>query len=99
MSRIAIIGGTGLEKLPPEYETTAEAVDTRWGAATITRAKLHGDEFIFLSRHGAKHGIAPHLINYRANTAALVDLGVTDVFATNAVGSLRRSLPGLPGAG
>src|SRR5437588_3254898 len=47
----------------------------------------------FLSRHGADHSLAPHEIDYRANIASLVQLGVSRVFATNAVGSLRTDLP------
>jgi 5'-methylthioadenosine phosphorylase len=37
--------------------------------------------------------MAPHEIDYRANIAALVELGVTRILATNAVGSLRLDLP------
>jgi 5'-methylthioadenosine phosphorylase len=93
MSGIAIIGGTGLEQLPEEYSVERLAIDTVFGRAAASRAKRGDEEFIFLSRHGESHGIAPHQINYRANIAALVELGVKHVFATNAVGSLRTDLP------
>jgi 5'-methylthioadenosine phosphorylase len=42
-----------------------------------------------MPRHGAGHSIPPHRINYRANIWALKQLGVTQVFATAAVGSLQ----------
>lgn len=43
----------------------------------------------FLARHGTKHQIPPHRINYRANMWALRSLGVRRVFGPAAVGSLR----------
>ncbi len=93
MSAIAVIGGTGLERLPAEYTLQPEVVETRFGRAAITRAQKGDAEFIFLSRHGDQHGIPPHRINYQANIAALVEMGVQRVFATNAVGSLRLDVP------
>ena len=51
---------------------------------------------VFLARHGTKHGTPPHKVNYRANIAALVKLGITRVVATAAVGSLNETMP--PGA-
>ncbi len=93
MSGLAIIGGTGLETLPAEYALERFSVQTRFGPAAVARASRAGAEpVIFLSRHGEQHGIAPHAINYRANIAALVELGVTRALATNAVGSLRLDL-------
>ena len=38
----------------------------------------------------------PHQINYRANIAALLDLGVTEIVAVNAVGAIHGDL--LPGS-
>jgi 5'-methylthioadenosine phosphorylase len=93
MYRVAVIGGTGMERLPPDYEVEPLPVETRFGRAAAARARRGAEEFLFLSRHGEAHGIPPHRINYRANIAALVDLGVTRVLATNAAGSLRLDLP------
>ncbi|HXG23960.1 MAG TPA: S-methyl-5'-thioinosine phosphorylase [Chthonomonadales bacterium] len=93
MSTVAIIGGSGLERLPTEYSIEPLVVETRFGRAVAARARRGELEVIFLSRHGETHGLAPHKINYRANIAALVELGVERVLATNAVGSLRIDLP------
>jgi 5'-methylthioadenosine phosphorylase len=90
---VAVIGGTGLEKLPADYTVKRETIETRFGRAVIVRAQKEDADFLFLSRHGEAHGIPPHEINYRANIAALVDLGVRKVLATNAVGSLRLDVP------
>ncbi|HZO89701.1 MAG TPA: S-methyl-5'-thioinosine phosphorylase [Chthonomonadaceae bacterium] len=92
---IAIIGGTGLEELPPEIFVEPIQIETRFGLARVLSASYNYVEpykLYFLARHGAAHGLAPHQINYRANIAALVALGVRYVFATNAVGSLRPDL-------
>src|ERR1044071_6015608 len=93
---IAIIGGTGFEQLPPEIFAEPLTLETRFGQASVLSVSYNYVEpykLYFLSRHGATHGLAPHQINYRANIAALVELEVKSVFATNAVGSLRRDLP------
>jgi 5'-methylthioinosine phosphorylase len=46
----------------------------------------------FLQRHGSPSAIPPHLINYRANLAALKSMGVTDVIAINAVGGISKGM-------
>src|ERR1041385_4338344 len=94
MPDIAIIGGTGLERLPADFEVERTFVKSRLGQVPVSRATgPDGFELLFLSRHGEAHSIAPHEIDYRANIAALLELGVTRVLATNAVGSLRTDLP------
>ncbi len=103
-SLVAIIGGTGLESLDnsPLQNARDERIETRWGSAFITRATLQSDdsqprEIVFLHRHAAPTSetgrVPPHKINYRANIAALKMLGVTAIFASTAVGSLRRDCP------
>jgi 5'-methylthioadenosine phosphorylase len=90
--RIAIVGGTGLETLPPDFLVEPFVEETPFGPASLARVRHGGDRFVFLSRHGAAHGLAPHQIDYQANIAALAQLGVRQVYATNAVGSLRLDL-------
>ena len=93
---IALIGGTGFEALPSDIWAEPIDIDTRFGAArvlSVSNNYVEPYKLYFLSRHGAAHGLAPHEINYRANIAALVELDVKYVYATNAVGSLRRDLP------
>jgi 5'-methylthioadenosine phosphorylase len=91
--RTAIIGGTGLESLPPEYHVEPLLADTPFGKASLSKVISDKGEILFLSRHGAAHNLSPHEINYQANISALEQLGVNRVFATNAVGSLRLDLP------
>ena len=92
---IAIIGGTGFETLPPEIFAETVDVTTRYGSArvlSLSNNYVEPYKLFFLSRHGETHGLAPHEIDYRANIAALVELDVRYLFASNAVGSLRVDL-------
>jgi 5'-methylthioadenosine phosphorylase len=88
MRRIGIIGGSGFGEA--FAEGGAETVSTEWGQASVRRTRL-GDnqEIVFVARHGAGHRLPPHLINHRANIAALQSAGVIGVLATAAVGSLQ----------
>lgn len=65
-------------------------VETPYGAVDVRAGRLAGRRVYFLPRHGAGHVLPPHRVNYRGNIWALRELGVTQVLATNAVGSLRR---------
>jgi 5'-methylthioinosine phosphorylase len=63
-------------------------VKTPFGDAAAFEAE--GGGYFILPRHGPRHSVPPHRINYRANIAALAKLGVGDVIATSAVGSMKR---------
>lgn len=91
--RIGIIGGTGVE-LPGEGFRETQ-VPTPFGEARVFIGEPEGPfaDVAFLSRHGAKHDIPPHKVNYRANIFALHALGVRDVLASFAVGSIAESIP------
>lgn len=91
----AIIGGTGLANFP-EFEVTEQVVaETHWGlpSGPVCIGQLAGQPALFLSRHGINADIPPHRVNYRANIAALVELGATHVFAYNAVGGIDSAMP------
>jgi 5'-deoxy-5'-methylthioadenosine phosphorylase len=90
MSRIAIIGGTGLTSLECLEITGKEIVHTPYGevSATLIHGLLSGNEIIFLPRHGSGHTIPPHRINYRANIWALKEAGAEKIIAINAVGGI-----------
>ena len=88
--KIGIIGGSGLYDLPGLRAVSQVQAMTAYGApsAAITRGWLHDVELLFLPRHGPRHHLPPHLINYRANIAAFADLEVRAIIATAAVGGL-----------
>ena len=101
---LAIIGGTGVDlrgENSPLEEARQEIVTTRHGAALVTLARFDEQELVFLHRHAnpdtqtqyISHHLPPHRVNYRANIAALKQLGVTGIFASTAVGGMRLEWP------
>lgn len=88
--RIAVIGGSGFGT--SFLDGDRETITTDYGDAVVIQSSKDGVDVVFLSRHGAGHKIPPHLINHRANIAALCKLGISNVFATAAVGSLRTDM-------
>jgi len=58
----------------------------------VYRLAWAGQDIIFLARHGVEHCLPPHRINYRANIWALHTLGVREVVATQAVGSMHPDI-------
>ena len=88
MVSMAIIGGTGVYD-PDLLEDVKEIVqETPYGKVAILVGKHEGLDIAFIPRHGGGHSIPPHLINYQANIMALHMIGVKNILATAAVGSL-----------
>ena len=93
--KIGIIGGTGIYD-PGLLEDSKElSIETPYGAPSekITVGQYNGKKVAFIPRHGKKHTILPHMINYRANIWALKELGVKRIVSPSAVGSLKEDLP------
>ncbi len=88
--KLALIGGSGLYALDALERQARHRLVTAWGEPSdvIVSGRLHGTELLFLARHGAGHHLPPHRVNYRANIAALAELGATAVVATAAVGGI-----------
>ena len=87
---LAIIGGSGFDELS-DFEVEQElAPHTRFGETSgpVLVGQHSGKRVAFIARHGVKHTIPPHLINYRANIYALKQLGVHCIIAINAVGGI-----------
>ncbi len=93
--KLAIIGGSGLYALEQLLNRREQRVMTAWGAPSgaIVCGALNGIELLFLPRHGVAHHLPPHLVNYRANLAALAELGAEAVVATTAVGGIAPNTP------
>lgn len=94
MSKLAIIGGTGLTNLEGFEVTDQKEQQTPYGkpSSTLIFGKLAEKEIIFLPRHGNPHIIPPHKINYRANIYALKENGVENIIAVNAVGGITSEM-------
>ncbi len=91
---VGIIGGSGLYDIEGINIIEELSLDTAWGkpSDSIVIAEADGVRAAFLPRHGKGHFILPHEINFRANIAALKMLGVEEIFAFSAVGSLQERI-------
>ena len=93
-AEIAIIGGTGI--YDTEIISNSQTVDleTPYGKTSdsLTVGEFNGKKIVFLPRHGKKHSVPPHKINFRANIWALKEIGVKRIIAPCAVGSLRENM-------
>jgi 5'-methylthioadenosine phosphorylase len=86
---IGVIGGSGFYSFLTDAERLA--VTTPFGDPSddLVLGKVHGRRVAFIARHGHDHRFPPHRVNYRANLWALRSVGVRQVLAPCAVGSLK----------
>ena len=94
MTKIGIIGGSGLDN--PDILKNAEdkEVDTPYGkpSSPLKIGKIQGVDIVLLARHGREHTVPPTKVNNRANIDALKQAGCTHILATTACGSLREEI-------
>jgi 5'-methylthioadenosine phosphorylase len=88
---IGVIGGSGFYEFLDDAEEVR--VETPFGAPSdpLVVGEVAGKRVAFLPRHGRDHRFPPHSIPYRANLWALRSVGVRQVLAPSAVGSLSAS--------
>ena len=93
-AEIGIIGGSALYSLEGAKLLEELDIDTPWGkpSDSISIVEIGGIKAAFLPRHGRGHVHLPHEVNYRANIAALKMIGVKEVLAFSAVGSLKEEI-------
>ncbi len=91
ISRIAIIGGTGLYDIDGLAHQKWVTVKTPFGSPSdqFLTGDLDDRPVVFLPRHGRGHRILPGELNHRANIHALKQLGVSWIISVSAVGSLQ----------
>lgn len=90
---IGVIGGTGLAALDERPTAAADSAETPFGLASEAPRRFAGlPNAVFLNRHGGRHTLLPHLINYRANVWIMKNSGVDAIVAVFAVGGIARSL-------
>ena len=91
--KLGIIGGTGsqpLARIGRDWRPATDSAKTPYGPASASPevASTDSGEILLLSRHGNPPGLAPHLVNYRANMWLMKELGADAVVATYAVGAI-----------
>jgi 5'-methylthioadenosine phosphorylase len=89
---IGVFGGSGFYRFLDDVDE--HTVTTPYGdpSAPVTIGTLEGVRVAFLPRHGPQHEFPPHRVNYRANVAAMRDLGVRALLAPFAAGSLQPTI-------
>ena len=89
---IGVIGGSGVYEIAGLADAAWQAVETPFGAPSdeVLVGSYGGVKMVFLPRHGRGHRFTPSTVPYRANIAAMKMMGVTDLVAVSAVGSLRE---------
>lgn len=94
MSKIGIIGGSGLYEIKGLTLKHKKSVKTPYGKPSEQYfiGEIGGTEAVFLPRHGKRHDIPPHMINYRANIWGFRKLGVEKIISISAVGGIKKGL-------
>ncbi len=89
LAEIGVFGGSGFYSLSEDVKEIK--VDTPYGppSDSISLVTVRGRRVAFLPRHGRRHTIPPHGINYRANVWAMRSLGCRCVISPCAAGSLQ----------
>ena len=91
---IGIIGGSGVYEITHKADAVEEKiVKTDYGEVKVSILDIFSKKVAFIPRHASGHSIPPHKINFRANIDALKNVGVTQIIATNSVGSMNLEMP------
>jgi 5'-methylthioadenosine phosphorylase len=85
---IGVIGGSGFYEFLEDAREIAVETPFGWPSDALSLSTVGGRSVAFLPRHGRDHGYPPHRIPYLANMWALRSVGVRQVLAPSAVGSL-----------
>lgn len=88
--KFGLVGSLEMRQVLNLAHQSEEQIETTYGLVPAVVGRHDGAEVVFISR-GAD-GAAAHAIDHRANVAALLSLGVTDVLATAMVGALKPHL-------
>jgi 5'-methylthioadenosine phosphorylase len=87
---IGIIGGSGLYEMEGVVIRETKQIVTPFGnpSDSYRICEISGKGVVFLPRHGSKHAIPPHAINYRANIWGFRELGAERIFSIGAAGGI-----------
>src|SRR3954452_8498429 len=89
---IGVFGGSGFYAFLDDVETHTLATPFGDPAAPVTIGSLGDVRVAFIPRHGVRHELPPHRVNYRANVHAMRSLGVQALLAPFAAGSLQPTI-------
>ena len=91
---VGIIGGSGLYAIEGVVVEKVRKITTPFGEPSdcYRIADFSNHKVVFLPRHGSRHHIPPHKINYRANIWGFKKLGVKSVLSFSAVGAINPGI-------
>ena len=91
-AEIGVFGGSGFYTFLDDVEEVEVATPYGPPSAPLTIGTVAGRRVAFLPRHGRTHDLPPHRVNYRANVAAMRELGVRLLIGPFAAGSLQPTI-------
>ncbi|MCX8028360.1 MAG: S-methyl-5'-thioadenosine phosphorylase [Thermodesulfovibrionales bacterium] len=91
---IGLIGGSGIYNQGLTTDHKEITLDTPYGfpSSPYISTNVSDKNVFFLSRHGLRHNIPPHKVNYKANIWGFKELGVKKIISINAVGAIDTTL-------
>jgi len=91
-AEVGVFGGSGFYSFLEDVEEVT--LDTPYGHPSDSYfiGEVGGVKVAFLPRHGRRHSLPPHMINYRANVWGMKELGVTRIVGPCASGSLNKEM-------
>jgi 5'-methylthioadenosine phosphorylase len=92
LADVGVFGGSGFYSFLDDV--TEHDIQTSWGqpAAPVTIGVVADVRVAFLPRHGRHHELPPHRVDYRANVAAMREVGVRALLGPFAAGSLQPTI-------
>jgi 5'-methylthioadenosine phosphorylase len=92
LADVGVFGGSGFYSFLED--AVEHAVETPFGRShsPVTIGTISGVRVAFLPRHGARHELPPHKVDYRANVAVMQHLGVRALLGPFAAGSLQPTI-------
>jgi len=91
---LGVIGGSGLYELEQLANVEELEMTTPFGAPSdsIVAGTIGTTRLLFVPRHGRRHHLPPHKVNYRANVLALKMAGAEQILSISAVGSMKEHI-------
>ena len=94
MNKLGVIGGSGLYEIEGLTDVREVEVETPFGEPSdaFMVGMLEGTEVAFLPRHGRGHALMPSELPFKANIWAMKKLGMDQILAISAVGSMQEDI-------
>ena len=87
--RIGIITGSGAYAWPSITRAETTTASTAFGEVDLTEGVIDGVDVVHVSRHGRHHARLSHLVQHKANLAALLERDVEALVSLTVCGALR----------